>query len=172
MTRSRRSSSHQTATIKIHLSGSDLDLLVRLADFHLKSMGSMRHLVRLTGSSEIRTRFRFVQEESKWLRKFSEAEQAKLADSGNSSIDVGFTPRTLIACWGRVLASLNKPRSRRKLSSRDVEVREALAEKLRQGALVLRQRSQKVLNDELDTRKPEEAAWMRASLEPEDVLEA
>jgi hypothetical protein len=143
----------------------EVALLVRIADYHLKSMGLMRYLVRLTASGEVRSKYRFVAEESRWLKRFAETVRDDMEAGGQDSAPVEFTPRSLVAFWGRLLASLNSRRSRRRLSAEEIRRREELAARLEEVARLLWLRYPGRLEDELGTRRPAEAGWMRSKLE-------
>jgi hypothetical protein len=84
--------------------------------------------------------------------------------AGPTDWDVTTTYRALIAFWGRLLASLNTPRSRRRLSQAEVERRQALAAKLEEAADNLARRNRARLEAELQTRRPVEEIWMRDRL--------
>jgi hypothetical protein len=78
---------------------------------------------------------------------------------------VELTPRTLVAFWGRVLASLNTRRSRRRLSEAAVAEREVLANKLAEAAEQLARTELPLLQQELATRRQVEADWMEERLQ-------
>jgi hypothetical protein len=148
----------------VDLSIGELETLGAVANYYEKSMGPMRYLVRLTASSEVKTKLRFVTEESLWLRRFSEATYQDMQAAGQENAQIALTPRALIAFWGRLLASLNSRRSRRRLSAEQVKEREGLAQKLQDAACLLSERDPDLLEQELRTRRPVEAAWMREKL--------
>ena len=148
----------------IELTADEVNLLVRIADFHLKAMGLMRYVVWLTASSEVRSKYRFVAEESRWLKRFAEAVREDMAEEGRDQANVAFTPRSLVAFWGRLLASLNSRRSRRRLSEAEVQRREELATKLETAVRTFGQHHPTLLEEELQTRRPAEGAWMRSRL--------
>lgn len=152
----------------IHLTGAEVETLVRLANYYEKSMGPMRHLVRLVAPAEVKTKYRFVAEESKWLRRFAETTREDMQRAGQTSADVTLTPRALVAFWGRVLASLHSRRSRRRLSAEQVQEREELAAKLQNAARTLSKRNAALLEQELQTRRPIEAGWMREQVRTPD----
>src|SRR5579884_2381311 len=99
-------------TIAVSMTRDEVEDLASLAHYYERSFGVMRHVVRLTSNREMRQRFRFVAQESRWLADFAAATASDLSADPAS---VSFTPRSLIAFWGRALSSLNSKRSRRKL---------------------------------------------------------
>jgi hypothetical protein len=159
---------HQRASlvpVSLPLSADELSCLVSVSDFHQRSMGVMRHVVRLTSSSEMRDRLRFVDEESKVLRAFAQAMRARAQGRNDDDTDVEFTLRAVIAFWGRLLASTLSTRSRRRLSAQEAERREVLAAKL-EAAIRTRYESEPApVEREIDTRRPVEQTWMRQRLE-------
>lgn len=152
------------SSVSIDLSVAELDLLIALSDYYQKSMGAMRHVVRLTGSSETRQRFRFLAEESRWLRRCAEAERSLTTGEADEVRRVAFTPRTAVAFWGRLLASLHSPRSRRRLRAEEIERREALAATLRDALRRFARSRPAALAAEIDTRRPVEQDLMREAL--------
>jgi hypothetical protein len=120
--------------------------------------------MRLLAPSHIRVRLRFVSEESKWLKRLVVATRNDMRAAGAVDWDVTFTDRALVAFWGRLLASLNTPRSRRRLSRAEVERRQALAAKFEKAAGTLAGRNRVQLETELQTRRPVEEIWMRDRL--------
>lgn len=150
------------ATVTLSLTVEDVEDLVRVAGYYERSMGFMRHVVRLTSARAIRQRFRFVAEESRWLSAFAEATRA---DMHGSETDVEFTPRALIAFWGRALSSLKSKRSRRRMSPAQLAQRQLLAGKLERAAARLLLDKPEVMAEELHTRRASEVTWMRERLE-------
>jgi hypothetical protein len=150
------------ATVTLSLTVEDVDDLVRVAGYYERSMGFMRHVVRLTSARAIRQRFRFVAEESRWLTVFAEATRA---DMRGSETEVDFTPRALIAFWGRALSSLQSKRSRRRMTPTQLAQRELLAGKLERAAARLLLDKPGVMAEELRTRRASEVTWMRERLE-------
>jgi hypothetical protein len=127
-------------------------------------MGPMRLLVRLTASAEIKSKYRFVMEESKWLKQFAQATHEQMKADGVSSVRVSFTPAALIAFWGRLLTQLNSRRSRRRMSQDQVRERDVLSAKLQAAAADLCKVSPDAVAQALNTRRPTEAEWMRVQL--------
>lgn len=112
----------------------------------------------------MRAKARFVQEEAYWLRRFAEAQQDRMESQGAAESDVDFTPRTLVAFYGRTLASLNVPRTRRRMSPDKIAVREELAEKLRAALAKLCSTDQTVVEADVRTRRLREREWITAAL--------
>lgn len=154
----------KAALSRIAVDADEADLLVRIADYHLKSMGLMRYVVRFTASREVRDKYRFVAEESRWLKRFAQTVRDDMSEAGKECLEVSLTPRSLVAFWGRLLSSLNSRRSRRRLSGEDVLRREALAAKLEEAARSFAALQPAMLEDELETRRPAEREWMRRRL--------
>ena len=146
------------------LSLREVQLLVRVATHYQAAMGPMRFLVRLTASSEVKSKYRFVTEESKWLKQFAEATHRQMEADGVSSARVSFTLAALIAFWGRLLTQLNSRRSRRRMSQEQVREREELAAKLQVAAADLCKINPEAVAQVLETRRPTEAEWMRVKL--------
>lgn len=158
MTRKRARSNR---TVLVTLSREQVDDLVRLAGYYQRSMGAMRHVVRLTSPAPIRRRFQFVAEESRYLQAFAESVRDEM---GNDPRPTEFTPRSLVAFWGRALSSLNSKRSRRRMSADEIGRREALAEILRRSVERLWVQEPALIEGEIATRRVPEAAWMRELL--------
>jgi hypothetical protein len=148
-------------TVSVTLTREQVDDLVRLASYYQRSMGVMRHVVRLTSPGPIRRRFRFVAEESRYLQAFAEAVRAEMT---NDSDPTELTPRSLVAFWGRALSSLNSKRSRRRMSAEEIGRREALADTLRRSTERLWLNEPALVESEIATRRAPEAAWMREQL--------
>lgn len=157
--------------IVVLLSTDELRTLGQLAHYYFRSMGRMRYIIRLTAPAEVRAKYRFISEESRWLQKFIESVPIESADHAGE-IGAEFASRTIIAYWGRVLSSLHSKRARRRMKPEDVTLREGLAEKLCAAAQQLETRCPGSLESDLATRRPDEASWMREQLSttPADVL--
>ena len=162
---SDRASRGRQRALVVNLSRREVELLAVLAPYYEKAMGPMRHVVRLTSSRETRERFRFVGEESRWLRRFAEATLQDMRSRNQETADVALTVAALIAFWGRILASLNSHRSRRRLSAEAIAERETLAAKLARSARQLWRETPEIVETELSTRRPAERAWMLETLE-------
>jgi hypothetical protein len=156
--------SRPAALVPLDLAIDEAELLIRIADYYLQSMGPSRWLVQITAGPETRSRFRFVADESVLLKELGTSVRQELLDSGESHATVSLTARSAVAFWGRILASLRSPRSRRKLSSEEVMAREALSGKLGSALLSLARTRRDLLEEELATRRATEAAWMRSEL--------
>lgn len=151
--------------VYVPLTDGDVSILLSVAHFYERNMGSMRYFVRFMSSAEIKNKFRFVQQESELLEKFAERIRESLTEDDLKGSKVSMTIPALLAFWGRILASLHSKRSRRKLSSEEIERREALAQKL---AAILKpawQRNRASIEETLRTRRPQESEWIRQALE-------
>lgn len=157
-------SARRQVLVAVELSAPEAQILVRVARHYQKAMGPMRALVRMLAPADIKARYRFVAQESKWLERFAQATYQDLIAQPDSSTTVSFTPRTVIAFWGRLLTTLNSPRSRRRLSSPEIEAREALAAKLERAARELRNEDATLIDQEIRTRRETEATWMAERL--------
>ncbi len=151
--------------IIVLLSAQEVRTLVRIADYYFRSMGPFRHVVRLTARSELRQRYSFMAEESLWLRRFAEATEREMQSKDAHEWRTPFTLRSLLAFWGRLLASLNSRRSRRKLTEGEIAQREALAAKLRDAAAEVARSRPTLFATELETRRAVESDWMRRQLQ-------
>jgi hypothetical protein len=149
--------------VVIPFSLAELRTLDRLAHYYQRSMGPMRHIVRFTAAAEVRAKYRFIAEESRWLQKFIESAVAE-SDTGEGEIPIEFASRAVIAFWGRVLSNLHSKRARRRMKAEDVAMREVLAEKLSAAARELEVRWPGSLESDLATRRRDEASWMRENL--------
>lgn len=149
--------------VVIHFSFNELRTLGRLAHYYQRSMGPMRYVVRLTASAEVRAKYRFIAEESRWLQRFIESVLAEAAP-GDEEVPVEFASRTVIAFWGRALSNLHSKRARRRMKPEEVAIRERLTEKLCAAARDLEARWPGTLESEFATRRPDEATWMREQL--------
>ena len=156
--------SKRTGPIGIELTRDEVWTLRDLAHFYERSMGPFRLIIRATSRSEIRRRLRFVADESAVLSDFAEATHQEMVDGELDITAVPLTPRALVAFWGRVLASLNSRRSRRRLSESQIEQREILSGKLADGVLLLARRNRRQIENEISTRRPIEGDWMREQL--------
>lgn len=164
MTRRKRAVS-TVSPVKLDLTAGEIDDLAALAGYYERSMGMMRHVVRFTSPGPIRRRFQFVAEESRWLRAFAESLQSAPAESRR---EVEFTPRALVAFWGRALSSLQSKRSRRRMSPGAIAARQVLSDKLGRAAAELWLRDPATLSREVGTRRAPEAEWMRRQIEGEN----
>ena len=153
----------QQPSIALNVSTEDVDVLRRVANHYL-SMRPLRSLIALTGPGEIRARYRFIRDESKLLQRFASTTLHSMRAAGEKERAVRFTARALVAYWGRLLASLNTPRSRRKLSVAEIERRERVSAILQSGLRSLLPRHRALILAELRTRRPAEEAWMRSDL--------
>lgn len=158
---------NEASTARLELSQREVETLVRIATYYERSMGPMRHVIRLTSRGEMRRRLAFITEEGRWLRLLAQTTLDDMAQEGSDQVDMSLTPRALIAFWSRLIASLESRRSRRRLSPDEVEVRERLSDKLRDAARVLSRRDPGGLRRELETRRPREADRMRQELTPD-----
>ena len=142
------------------LSGVEVRVLEKIAHFHEKSMGPTRWFVRLTAPAEVKEKYRFIVQEGKWLERFAASTRETFLDSESDEVLAEFTPRALVAFWGRLLAGLNSPRARRKLNQHDIVVYEHMAQRF--GAVVSdeRTRRRQVIDDEIGTRRLREQGWM------------
>lgn len=150
--------------LRIDLTTDDLDTLVRVVDHYQKSMGPMRHLVRLTGSRETRRRFRFLEEESEVLHRLARATSEAATGTGREVSSVPFTPLAAVAFWGRLLSSLRSTRSRRRLRPPEIARREAMAEKLCNALSQFERLHPELVANAVDTRRRAEQEWMRDAL--------
>ena len=148
----------------VNLTTDEVDTLVLIADYYQKAMGPMRHIVRLTVTGDVRAKYRFISEESKWLKRFAEGQRKDMEEARTMRSEVALTSRALVAFWGRLLTSLNSRRSRRRLSPEELRRREELAAKLEEAARSLERRHPGALQKELLTRRELEAEWIRARL--------
>ncbi|HLJ68302.1 MAG TPA: hypothetical protein VKX16_13165 [Chloroflexota bacterium] len=160
MTGKRRRSAR---SLPLLVTTQDVDTLLRIANYYL-SLRPIRRVVVMVAPRDIRSRYRFVREESRWLERFARTTRQAMRDAEQSQRTVEFTLPAVVAFWGRLLASLNTPRSRRKLSAAEIERREELSAKLRTELLALLPRDRTQIVAELGTRRPVEEGWMRESL--------
>jgi hypothetical protein len=153
-----------TETVSLLLTFDEIAALVRLSSYYGRTLGFVRRVIQLVSPGETRAKARFVQEESYWLRRFAEANRDRMATRDDTESPVDFTPRSLVAFYGRTLGTLNLPRSRRRMSAGQIEQREALAEKLRSALVMLYAADRQLVEEELQTRRLRELRWI------EDVL--
>lgn len=152
-------------TVSMSLSGVEVRVLERIARFHEKSMGPTRWFVRLTAPAEVKEKYRFIVQEGKWLERFAASTKEKLVDRENVETVAEFTPRALVAFWGRLLASLNSPRARRKLKQHDIALYERMARRFERVVADERTRWGQLIDDEIGTRRLREQGWMIEALE-------
>lgn len=153
-------------TISVELERYEADTLVGLARFYERSMGPARHVVRLTAGPAFRAKYRFMADESRILEEFALSVVTDMEASGEDRETVAMTIPTLVAFWGRVIASLASRRSRRKLSAAEASHREALGAKLAAAASRVANRDRPAVSQAISTRPPAEAEAMRAALQP------
>ncbi len=149
----------------LDLTAHELALLIKLANYYEKAMGPTRHLVRLTAPKEVKLKYRFLKEESEWLRLFAESARDRLRDSGADEIPVAFTVRAVVAFWGRILSNLNSTRSRRRLARDAVQARERMAVRLQQTVVELSATHPDLIAQEILSRRSREVPWMQQALE-------
>lgn len=159
-----QNSSRGEMSVEVDLTRVDIDVMIALANYYERSMGPMRHIVRLTARREIRARFRFLADESKWLKQFAVASRDDLDAQRTDHMPTTVTARALIAFWGRLLAAQGSRRATRKLSPQQIKEREDLATKLQSAAGTLAARNRARVEEEIRTRRPAEADQMRKAL--------
>lgn len=157
-----RSGQKREVMVGLDLTPGEIDQLLALAHFYEKNMGRMRHIIRLTASREVRSKLHFIQEESLWLERLA-ADLSDEAPERESRVHLKL--RAFVAFWGRVLASLNTRRSRRKLKGDTLVEREELAAKFGVAARRLQLTDGAALEREMQTRRPREVGWMRDVLQ-------
>ena len=153
-----------TRTVPVVLSLDDVVMLVGLSSYHGPVMGSMRRVIQFASRGEMRAKARFIQEESYWLRRFAKATRDRMVADGTTVSPVSFTPRTLVAFYGRALATLNVPRTRRRLSPSALQRWEALADTLGNALQSLYSTDPALVLTELETRRPSEHQWIEERL--------
>ena len=153
-----------TETVSVRLTLDEVSTLIVLSRYYGRTLGFVRRMIQLGSPGEMRAKARFVHEETYWLRRFAEAQRDRMTDQGDLDATVEFTPRSLVAFYGRTLASLNVPRTRRRLSPAKIEAREALAEKLRTALQALRSSDGSIVEEELQTRRLREREWISEAL--------
>lgn len=171
MSRRARAGRGTPREVRITVSVDELRTLALVADYYKRSMGPLRHVVRLTASAEVRGKYRFISEESLWLKRFIESVLPVDGGDSTAQIEVDFASRAVIAFWGRVLSSLHSKRARRRMKPVDLALREGLNQKLRDAARRLQAQDAGCLDADLLTRRPAEVGWMHAELNgnPEDT---
>lgn len=150
-------------SIAVRLSQRDLDSLVRVSDLYM-SAKPFRLIVRVTAPRQIRARFRFVGDESKWLKRLAKETRAGMREDGVEERDVLLTIPALIGYWGRLLASLNTKRHRRRLTRSEYEARQAMVPRFQQALESLLERHRAHIEEQIATRRPVEEIWMRERL--------
>jgi hypothetical protein len=163
----QKSQSTNTPSAALRLSLAEVTDLVEIARYYEKSMGFSRHAVRLVSGSVMRARFRFVSEESRILERFVASVRTEMEAENEPEREIKFTPRSLVAFWGRALSSLDSPRSTRKMSAENIRLREDLACKLQNSVAKLYKRSRKLVEAEIATRRAPEVRWMLERLRQE-----
>lgn len=153
-------------SVAVRLSKEEVRAMVAVSDYYERSMGVMRLVIRVTASGDVRSKYRHVAEESKWLKRFAATTLQDMLATGATQTDVTFTSLALVAFWGRLLSSLSVQRSRRKLKPQEIELREILAEKLQRAVQSLRDRYPQAIERDLQTRRARDLQWMREKLEP------
>jgi hypothetical protein len=149
-----------TGTISIRLSLDEVLTLIQLSSYYGRMLGAVRRIIQMVSPGEMRAKSKFVQEEAYWLRRFAEAQRDRMKSQGETESVIDFTPKALVAFYGRTLASLNVPRTRRRLSPEKIEAREALAEKLRSALVNRRSDNQALVDAEVQTRRLREREWI------------
>jgi hypothetical protein len=163
----RKPQSMKAPSEALSLSLAEVNDLVKLARYYEKSMGFSRYLVRIASGSVMRARFRFVSEESRILEQFVASVRTEMEAGNETEREIRFTPRSLIAFWGRALSSLDSQRSRRKISAENLRLREDLTRKLQNAVTRLYERSRKLMESEISTRRAPEVTWMLERLRVE-----
>jgi hypothetical protein len=125
----------------------------------------------MVSGAEMRGKARFIREESYWLRRFLVDGRERLSDGDDPSVALQCTPRSLVALYGRLLASLNLPRTRRKLSPQTIQRREGLAEKMADALRGLQRENAGLVEREIETRRAREQTWIAESLQPRESIE-
>lgn len=154
----------RAVSIEVQLDLDQVQTLVKVADFYPKNMGSFRFVVAAT-SGEAREKLRFMAQESKVLLAFSEAMEARMRSEGVEKASLTFTLRALVAFWGRLLASVRSPHSRRKLRADEVARREAVALLLQTAVAELEKSHKREVAEEIAGRRSSEQTWMREALD-------
>ncbi|MGI8824184.1 MAG: hypothetical protein ACR2JC_00795 [Chloroflexota bacterium] len=154
----------QDATIRFDLTSDEIETLGRVVHYYEKSMGITRFVVRATAPRDIKLKYRFIVDEARALELCVASATADLRQSGDERVSVSLTLRATVAFWGRLLASLKTPRSRRKLRSDEVERREALSRKLGEALTRLSRSHRDLVRQEIATRRTREVAWMQEAL--------
>jgi len=149
----------------LRLSLTEVNDLVKLSRYYENSMGFSRYLVRVASGSVMRARFKFVSDESRILEQFASSIRTEMETGDEAEREVQFTPRSLVAFWGRALSSLDSQRSRRKMTAGTLQLREELALKLQNTVGKLHKRSRKLVESEIATRRAPEVTWMLERLQ-------
>lgn len=150
-------------SVAVRLSQRDLDSLVRISDLYM-SARPFRLVVRITAPRDIRSRFQFVGTESKWLKRLAKETRAGMRARQLDERDVPLTIPALVGYWGRLLASLNTPRHRRRLSRTEHEVRHAMLSRFQDALSSLLKHHRSAVEEQLASRRPVEEIWMRDRL--------
>ena len=158
-----RSPSPTVPTAQVHLSRRDLDTLVRVADLYM-TVRPLRLIVRFASPRGVRARFRYVGDESRWLKRLARDLRTDLRSAGQAERDVPLTIPALVGYWGRLLASVNTPRTRRRLSKSELEVRQGLIPRFQAALASLLGRHRPQIEAQLQTRRATEEIWMRDRL--------
>lgn len=153
-----------TETIAVRLSLEEVSTLIQLSSYYGRTLGVVRRIIQLVSPGEMRVKARFVQEEAYWLRRFAEAQRDRMESESIVEGEVDFTPRALVAFYGRILASLNVPRTRRRMSAEKIAAREALGEKMRAALKVLCSADPARVQAEVETRRLREREWISEQL--------
>lgn len=156
-------------TVRVELHRDEVEILARVAHYYERSMGITRHVLRLTGGDEIKAKYRFIVDEANSLDMVVLGARSHLTSAEGSTVAVPLTVRALVAFWGRLLSSLNIPRSRRKLRRGEAEARRALADKLYRSIKMLHGEMPHLVEQEIATRRAREVEWMRGRLAAKDV---
>jgi hypothetical protein len=159
-----QSPSSPLPSARVRISQRDVDSLVRVADLYM-TLRPLRFLMRLTAPPSIRARIRYVSDESRWLKRLAREIRASMRASGEEDRDEPFTIPALVGYWGRLLASVNTPRTRRRLSRKELEVRQSLIARFQEALSSLLDRNRRQIEDQLQTRRPAEEIWMRDRLD-------
>ena len=162
--KARKPESHRGRQAAIELTREEVADLVRLARHYEKTMGVSRFFVRFISGAEMKSRFRFVEEESAVLEQFARSVLTNMEGKGQDSRKVTITPRALLAFWGRALSSLQSSRSRRRLSPARLALRTTLEGKLQDAVTALHRESPAVVDAEVSTRRERETRWMQERL--------
>ena len=157
--------SRPTETLAVRLSLEQVSTLIQLSSYYGRTLGVVRRIIQLVSPGEMRVKARFVQEEAYWLRRFAEAQRDRMESESIVEGNVDFTPRTLVAFYGRILASLNVPRTRRRMSPDKIAAREALGERLRVALTFLCSADPALVEAEVMTRRLREREWISEQLD-------
>lgn len=158
--------------IVIVLTVNQAGALEQIASQYEKNWGMMRHVVRLSSGREMRRKYGFIAAESAILRRFAEDAARQASTSGQESSGITFTLRAVIALWGRLLAGLHSKRTRRRLSVAHLVLREEIGAKFREAIKEASCQDPALIENELSTRRPSEAEWMRQALRTGDDSDA